>query len=78
MYIFLHNTHDSDCKGSNSLPNDKPLDWSEFKALADNKINVTQNLKSVLGEVENILGKGESAGYQHFLLYPKCFQKSPF
>ena len=25
--------------------------------------------------VENILGKGENAGYQHFLLFPKCFQK---
>ena len=28
--------------------------------------------------VENILGKGENAGYQHFLLFPKCFQKPPF
>ena len=27
--------------------------------------------------VENILGKGENAGYQHFLLFPKCFQKPP-
>ena len=25
----------------NSLPNDKNLDWSKFKALADDKINVT-------------------------------------
>ena len=23
------------------------------------------------------LGKGENAGNQHFLLFPKCFQKSP-
>ena len=28
-----------------SLPNDKISDWSKFKALADDKINVTQNLK---------------------------------
>ena len=28
--------------------------------------------------MENILGKGENAGYQHFLLIPKCFQKPPF
>ena len=62
----------------NSLPNDKILDWSKFKALADNKINVTQNLSFVLGKVENILGKGENAGYQHFLLFPKCFEKPPF
>ena len=26
--------------------------------------------------VENILGNGENAGNQHFLLYPKCFQKA--
>ena len=25
--------------------------------------------------VENILGKGENAGNQHFLLFPQCFQK---
>ena len=27
-------------------------------------------------KVENILGKGQNAGYQHFLLFPKCFQSS--
>ena len=26
--------------------------------------------------VENIVGKGENARYQHVLLFPKCFQKS--
>ena len=29
----------------NSLPNNKTLDWSKFKALADNKIKVTEKLK---------------------------------
>ena len=28
----------------------------------------------VLNGVENILGKGENAGNQHFLLFPQCFQ----
>ena len=28
--------------------------------------------------VENILGKGENAGHQHFLLFPQCFQKDLF
>ena len=28
--------------------------------------------------VENNLGKGENAGNQHFVLFPKCFQKPPF
>ena len=61
----------------NCLPNDKILDQSKFKELADDKISATKELKFVLGMVENILGKGENAGYQHFLLFPKCFQKSP-
>ena len=26
--------------------------------------------------VENIVGKGENAGYQHFLLFPQCFHKA--
>ena len=62
----------------NSLPNDKILDWSKFKSLADDKINVTQNLKFVLGRIENILGKEENAGYQYFLLFPQCFQNACF
>ena len=28
-----------------------------------------------MGRVENIEGKGENTGYQHFLLFPQCFQK---
>ena len=27
-------------------------------------------------KVENIVGKGENAGYQHFLLFPQCFQNA--
>ena len=26
---------------------------------------------------ENIVGKGENAGNQHFLLFPPCFQSYP-
>ena len=55
--------------------NDKILDWSKFKVFADDKINVTEISKFVLGMVENIVGKGENAGYQHFLLFPQCFLK---
>ena len=60
----------------NSLSNGKILDWSKFKAHADNKIHMTQNLNFVLGRAENILGKGENAGYQHFLLFSKGFLKA--
>ena len=30
----------------------------------------------VSGTVENIEGKGENAGYQHFLFFPQCFQNA--
>ena len=60
---------------SNSLTNHKFVNCSKLKAFADDKIYVTQKLKFVLGQVENIVGKGENAGYQHFLLFPRCFQK---
>ena len=62
----------------NSLPNDKFLDWSKLKVFADDKIEMAEKLKIVLGRVENIVGKGENAGYQHFLLFPQCFQKASF
>ena len=42
------------------------------------KVNVTKKLKFVSGMEENIVGKGENAGNQHFLLFPQCFQKAYF
>ena len=33
-------------------------------------------LISVFDSVENIVGKGENAGHQHFLLFPQCFEKA--
>ena len=30
---------------------------------------------SVYDREENIVGKGENAGYEHFLLFPQYFQK---
>ena len=60
----------------NSLPNDRIVDFLKLKAFADNKITATQKLKFALGRVQNIVGKGENAGYQHFHLFPQCFQKA--
>ena len=54
----------------NSLPNNKILDLSKLEAFADDNLNVYQKLKFALGRVENIVGKGENAGFQHFLLFP--------
>ena len=52
-----------------SLPNEFFLDWTKFKVIADNKLNIAKIMISVLG-------KGENAGYQHFLFFPQCFQKA--
>ena len=48
---------------------------SKLKVFADDKINVNEKLKLGLGRLESIVGKGENAGYQHFLLFLQCFQK---
>ena len=45
------------------------------KHFADNKINVTSNLKFVFNRKENNLEKGENAGNGHFLLFPRCLSK---
>ena len=63
------------CKGFNSLPNDKILDQSKSKAFADDKIQFVEMMIYILDMVENTVGKGENAGYQHFLLFPQCFPK---
>ena len=62
----------------NTLPNNKILDWSKFKAFADDKIIIAEMMISPTGGVENIVGKGESAGYQHFLLFQIMFSKAFF
>ena len=61
-----------------SVPNDKILDLSKLKTFADDKINVTEKLKFVLERVEHIVGKGENAGQQHFLLFSQCFLKASY
>ena len=60
----------------NYLPNDKILDFTKLKAFADNKLNVAKIIICLFDKVENIVGKGENAGYQQFLLFPLCFQKA--
>ena len=59
----------------NSLPNGKISDWSNLKASAGDKICVTEKFKFVLGSVENIMKKGENAGYQHFPFSHNVFKR---
>ena len=35
--------------------------------------NAFQQIACDLEKIENIVGKGENAGYQHFLLFPTMF-----
>ena len=49
-----------------------------MKAFVDDKLNITKMTISSFDRVENTLGKGENAGYQHFLLFPQCFPKPSF
>ena len=39
------------------------------------KLVVARMMGYVSDSVENIVRKGENAGYQHFLLFPQCFQE---
>ena len=43
-----------------------------MKLIGDNKLNVPQNLKLILGRVENS-GKRENVDYQQFLIFTQCF-----
>ena len=59
------------------FPNDKILTLSIMKAFADenfNKMKIDEMMNLVFDKFENIVGNGENAGDQHFLLFPQCFQ----
>ena len=59
----------------NSLPNGKNFRLMKFKAFAADKLNIAKMTIPLFDRVENTVGKGENAGYQHFLLFPQCFPK---
>ena len=51
----------------------------KFKEFADDKSKVDKNndlMISFIDRNENMVRKGENAGYQHFPLFPQCFQKA--
>ena len=47
----------------------------KLKGFVDVKLHVAKMMIAVFDREENIVGKGENAGYQHFLLFPQCFPK---
>ena len=58
----------------NTLPNDKILAQSKLRALGDDKVNVNEKLKFVLGRAENILGKGENVFSSIFSYFHNVFK----
>ena len=65
-------------KCDETIENGKVLDWSELKGLADYKTKLNHRMKFDLERAENIVGKGENTGDQHFLFVPQCFQRVSF
>ena len=63
----------SDNKIFNSLTNDKFLDCSKLKQIADDILKCIQNENDVTYRVKNIVRKGEIACYKQFLLFSQCF-----
>ena len=60
-----------------SLPNDKFFNLVQIESnCRRQKKKVLEKIIFVFDRVENIVGKGQNAGYQHFLLFPQCFQKA--
>ena len=54
----------------NSLPNYNIFRLVQIESICRRQNKVIVQLNFVLGRVEIIMGKGENAGYQHFLLFP--------
>ena len=60
----------------NPLPDDKILDWSKLKELADDNFIFDINGRKFSKQVENTGEKGEIAHYEQFFLFPQCFQNT--
>ena len=71
MYCFeIFLTFYKATQAFNSLPNNNIFGMIKLKTFAVSKLNVAIVMNSLFDRVESTLGKGENAGYQHFLLFP--------
>ena len=57
------------------LPDMPILGFSNSAANIDMMLKIRQMEIKLSESVENIVGKGEIAPYEQFLLFPQCFQK---
>ena len=60
----------------NPLPNDQILASTKLKGFADDKINVTQKLKFVLGRVEKLVEKEKTLVTSIFSFSNNAFKRS--
>ena len=60
-----------------SLTKRPHLRYDQIESICRRQIkhNINKMTISLSDRVENTEGKGENAGYQHFLLFPHCFPK---
>ena len=57
------------------------MDWSKLKASKDDKLNMTEKLKYVMGRVKKkkkLLKKEKMLVSSIFLFFQQCFQKASF
>ena len=56
----------------------KNFKTSKLKEFTDENFKFDEKGRKLYKRVENIVGKGEIARYEQFLLFPQCFQKACF
>ena len=57
-------------------PKRQILDYSKLKEFADDNFRFDENGRKFSKRVENNVGKGGTAHYEQFLLFPQSFQKT--
>ena len=55
---------------------EKKIRLVQIESICRQQFNRDSNNKFVCSRLENIVGKEENAGNQHFLLFPQCFQEA--
>ena len=58
------------------MPKREILDSSKLKEFAGENFKFDENGREFSKQVENIVGKGEIARDEQFLLFSQCFQKT--
>ena len=58
------------------FPKQQILDSFKLKEFADHNFKLYENDRKFSKQVENTVGKGETARYEQFLLFPQCFLRT--